>query len=403
MVRKKLTNFYEGVQTKSREHIYQRPYILPILGLLIGLAIVFGVVLTRHGQSLKVSDYHVVYVFDRGQRQIINTKAKTVGELVNKLPLQLSRQDVVEPAIDTPIPEDNYRINIYRARPVTVVDHGQRKVTLTAQRSARVIAEAANLKVYPEDEATFGEGNIAANTIGEEVVINRAVPVVLSLYDEKLDVKTRAKTVAGLLAEKGVKIDKGDTVKPKSSTPIKPGLEVSVIHNGTKTLTRKETIPMPIKYVADSSLSFGAEVVRQKGSPGRQAITYRIVTKKGKVISRKVIQKVIIEEPVPQVVARGAVVDVAGNKKAIMKAAGVRGSDYGYVNFVISRESNWNPAARNAAGCLGLGQACPGSKLTNACSLSDPVCQLRFFSGYAGGRYGGWGGAYDFWLSHGYW
>ena len=111
----------------------------------------------------------------------------------------------------------------------------------------------------------------------------------------------------------------------------------------------------------------------------------------------------VIEVAVPKIIARGSVVNVGGNKEKLMKAAGIDDGDYGYVNFIISHESNWNPAARNAGGCLGLGQACPGSKLTAVCKLDDPVCQLRFFSGYANGRYGGWGGAYNFWLSNNYW
>ncbi len=403
MVQKKLSNFYQAAHSSSRKHIYQRPYILPIIGILIGAAIVLGVVLTRHGESLRVSDYHVVFLFDKAERQTLDTKAKTVGELIDKLPLHLTDEDVVEPSRATKIVEDNYRINIYRARPVTIIDGGTKKITLTAQRSPRVVAEKAGLKVLPEDEVDFAPGNLRSNTLGEEVVVTRAVKVTLNLYGESLKTHTTAKTVGELLNQKGVKIGKGDTVKPPLSTRIRPNMEVFVIHNGTKVVIIKEIIPAPIKYVTDPSLSFGATVVRQAGSPGKRAVTYRITTVKGKVTKRKIIQSVIIDDPVPSIVARGSVVDVGANKEKIMAAAGIRSSDYGYVNYIISRESNWNPAARNAGGCLGLGQACPGSKLTAVCSLSDPVCQLKFFSGYANGRYGGWGGAYNFWTNNNYW
>jgi hypothetical protein len=78
-----------------------------------------------------------------------------------------------------------------------------------------------------------------------------------------------------------------------------------------------------------------------------------------------------------------------------MAAAGISPDDYAYVDYVFSRESHWNAAAMNAGGCGGLGQACPAGKLAAVCPgwQSDPVCQTRFFTGYAVGRYGSWAGA----------
>ena len=69
--------------------------------------------------------------------------------------------------------------------------------------------------------------------------------------------------------------------------------------------------------------------------------------------------------------------------------------------FIYMHESGNNPAARNAAGCRGLGQACPGSKLP--CSDSDYACQDAWFTNYCMSRYGSWQNAYAFWLSHNWW
>lgn len=69
--------------------------------------------------------------------------------------------------------------------------------------------------------------------------------------------------------------------------------------------------------------------------------------------------------------------------------------------YIYNHESGNNPAARNGAGCRGLGQACPGSKLP--CSDSDYACQDAWFTGYAESRYGGWINAYHFWLAHHWW
>lgn len=71
--------------------------------------------------------------------------------------------------------------------------------------------------------------------------------------------------------------------------------------------------------------------------------------------------------------------------------------------FIYMKESGNNPNARNAGGCLGLGQACPGSKLIAACPNLDYACQDAFFTNYALSRYGSWEGALAFWQGHHWW
>jgi LysM repeat protein len=73
--------------------------------------------------------------------------------------------------------------------------------------------------------------------------------------------------------------------------------------------------------------------------------------------------------------------------------------DNSYANYIYMRESGCNLNAVNASGCRGIGQACPGSKLP--CG-ADYACQNAYFTSYAA-KYGGWAGAYAFWVAHGWW
>jgi hypothetical protein len=125
----------------------------------------------------------------------------------------------------------------------------------------------------------------------------------------------------------------------------------------------------------------------------------------GKEIGRTKIQEVTTQEPVTQIVAKGTFFDLSNDKSAVLTAAGISNSNYMYVNYVIEHESHWNPAAVNASGCTGLGQACPGSKLAAACPSwrSDPVCQMKFFNQYAVGRYSSWAAAYNHKVAYGWW
>lgn len=85
-----------------------------------------------------------------------------------------------------------------------------------------------------------------------------------------------------------------------------------------------------------------------------------------------------------------------------MAAAGIASGDWGYVDYIVAKESGWNPNATNSSsGACGLVQALPCSKVPG--NGYDPVDNLRWANGYATGRYGSWAGAYEFWINNHWW
>lgn len=91
-----------------------------------------------------------------------------------------------------------------------------------------------------------------------------------------------------------------------------------------------------------------------------------------------------------------------GSPAEWMAAAGIAEGDWGFVDYIVSKESGWNPNATNrSSGACGLVQALPCSKVPG--NGYDPVDNLRWAHGYATGRYGSWSGAYDFWTRNHWW
>jgi Transglycosylase SLT domain len=87
----------------------------------------------------------------------------------------------------------------------------------------------------------------------------------------------------------------------------------------------------------------------------------------------------------------------SGSKQDWMRAAGIPESDWTYVDFIVSKESTWNPSAINrSSGACGLAQALPCSK-TGCVPYNDPVCSLKWQYGYVKARYKSYAGAYEFW------
>lgn len=97
----------------------------------------------------------------------------------------------------------------------------------------------------------------------------------------------------------------------------------------------------------------------------------------------------------------------AGSHTDWMRAAGIAESDFGYVDYIIDRESGWAPTKYNYAGsgAYGLGQALPASKMAAFGDdyMTNPVTQLKWANAYAVGRFGSWANAYAHWLSYHSW
>lgn len=426
--KKSVTSNVKSEPSKKRAGLFsfhRHPFAVPVVTFVVLFLFSSVSFVAINGQTVGPSDSHIVQISVDGKSQTVPTRAKNVKQFLERADVKINEGDVVEPALESPIDEDDFRVNIYRARPITIVDGDNKVQTLSAAKTPRSVATQAGINVYPEDkvEATLPTQSILKDKIiGEKVVIDRATPAYLNLYGTSVAIRTHAKNVQELLKEKQVKLIEGDTVQPSLDSPLQDNTQVFVVRNGTQIVSVEEAIAMPTETVEDGSLSFGATAVRQQGAPGKKVATYQIETKNGKEVGRKLIQEVIAVQPVKQVVARGKAYSVPEDKSGLLTAAGISLSDYPYVNYIISRESGWCATkwqgqvgycpgyyseihSPSSGYGYGLCQATPAGKMSSAGTdwASNPITQLRWCSGYANGRYGSWAGAYNAWLSQGWW
>lgn len=420
---RRITRFRNVPLSERRQqlrHWSRRPRAVPVLtiaGLVLFSLMVFVVARQTHHLP-PAKNAKIVIISHDHQQQIVPSDEPTVGSLLQKLHLKLQPGDVVEPAAATEIDQDQFRVNIYRAVPVTVNDGGRLAYTQTAARTGRSISQQAGVSVYPEDIAsvTPTENFVKTASIGSQVTIDRATPVNVDLYGTKVVLRTHAKTVGGLMHEKHIVLNKSDRLVPAQNTPIAANQQISFIRTGVKVETVTENIAMPIQTINDSSLAYGTNAVRQQGSPGQQIVTYQVSLVNNVETGRNIMQKVITKQPVTQVVVVGS--SLSGIK-GDMALAGIAPGDYQYADYIISRESGWCPtkAQGQYGGCppysgsvpsyggYGLCQSTPGSKMASAGGdwATNPITQLRWCSGYAHAHYGSWAAAYSHWLNSHSW
>jgi uncharacterized protein YabE (DUF348 family) len=393
-------------------HTFAVP-VATFVGLVL-LAIVGYLVLSHLTSNHKIhADTRVVIISYDNQKRVVPTEPQTVSQLLKKLNITIHPGDIVEPESTTKILQDNFRINVYRAKPVQVVtDGGTPQFAFSAATTPRSIAAQAGVKVFPEDavDAQPVTNFLKQGSVGEQVVVQRSQPVNLNLYGAAAPTRTLAKTVGGMLKEKGVKLIDGATVTPTPDAPVTPNMQVFVLAKGVSIVTQAENLPMPVQQIKDGNLTLGSRAVRQVGSGGQQLVTYQVTVDPatGKETGRTVIQTVVTVTPVAQIVAIGTNVNIPHDKISIMQAAGISSGDYGYVDYIISHEAGWGGTTKynsSGSGAYGICQALPGSKMASAGAdwATNPVTQLRWCSSYAHSKFGGWAGAYNYWISHHYW
>lgn len=384
----------------------------------LGALLVFGgsfiavkaFALDESGVQSSKTKAHLLTIYDRNQQTIHVTDMKTVGEALDEAGIVLDPKDAVEPARDAELVGSEYDVNIYRARPVTVVDGSTKQKIITPYQSATRIAEDAGISLYPEDTTTLERtDDILADGAGLVMTVDRATAFSFDLYGKKITARTQATTVGAMLEEKGVVLGDKDGTTPGVNTPITSGMKVQVWRDGVQTVTVDEDITFDSETVQDADRPVGYSAVTRKGEKGTRSVTYEVTFVNGREAGRKKIASITLKEPVTEVKVIGVKLayDGGGSKTDWMRAAGIAESDWGYVDYIIGRESGWNPFVWNSAGsgAYGLCQALPGSKMVSAGSdwETNPITQLRWCNGYAVGRYGSWAGAYNFWVSNHWW
>jgi uncharacterized protein YabE (DUF348 family) len=294
---------------RTARKLSRHPVMVPLVTFVV-LCLVAGVtllLLDQHSAFKPITSYSVIISHD-GEKETVPTNEPTVGALLARLGITLNKGDVVEPSTTTQISEDNFRINVYRAVPVEIIDGSQKTFTFSAATTPRAVAQQAGVTVYPEDyvNAVQATDFVGQQSISTQIVINPATPVNLNLYGTPTVVRTHTTSIGALMTQLHIVLQQGDSVEPAPTTPITAGVQVFVVHKGTQIQTVQQNIPVPVQTVSDSTLTVGTRAVRQAGSAGSELVTYQISTQNGKPVSQVPIQTVITVQPVPEIVAIGS-------------------------------------------------------------------------------------------------
>jgi uncharacterized protein YabE (DUF348 family) len=246
----------------------------------------------------------LVTFYDDGVQTTILTSASTLADALAQADIAVEPADHVEPAVDTELIASHYTVNIYRARPVLVIDGDRETKIITAAQSGRTMAEDAGVQLATEDLALVGQTDdiLADGGVGLKVIVQRAIEVNLVLYGREQKVLTQAATVADFIAEKGLQIDDTDYLNLGLGSHLYYGMTLRIWREGKNTVTVEEEVPFDTDTIQDADRPIGYKAVRVPGTVGQKLVTYEVEMHGGvETAPRRIIQTVTIVEPVRQI------------------------------------------------------------------------------------------------------
>lgn len=292
-----------GIRLQAKHYSKKITFVSGAILMLVGGLFFVNQALADATKPAAKAGEKLVTIYDRGAEKTIVTKARTIREALKLAKFSIDEhQDVVEPSLDSEMVAEKYNINIFRARPITIVDGNKRLKITTAEQTPALIAKAAGIEVFEEDKTTLSNSdNMAVDGANMVMKIDRASMVNFVLYGKESVIRTHAKTVGELLKEKNIDPKKDDTLSVDRSAKIIPGMKIELWRNGKQTITAEEDVKFEVEKVQDANRDSGYREVKQAGENGKKNVTYEIEMKNGVEVSRKEIASVVTKEPKKQI------------------------------------------------------------------------------------------------------
>lgn len=322
-----------------------------IIAAVIGCVILlFAFILAAQAQASSPrlsAGERLVSVHDHGKERGILTHATTLRDAFKEAGIEIDPNDRVEPGLDEELVATNYEVNIYRARPVTIVDGAVKKRVMSPYQTPEQIAKNAGMELHDEDVAEMSlSSDMMAQGTGVQLAIDRATSFTLVLYGKKMTAYTQEATVGAMLEKKEIELGKNDTLSVPKDAEIREGMKVEIWRNGKQTVTEEQEIAFEVEEIQDPDREVGYREVKTPGTKGKKSVTYEVVMKNGKEVSRKEIQSVVMKKPKKEVVIVGAKIEGPEEIMAKIRAAArAKGIDVQRVLLIAQCESHFNPQA----------------------------------------------------------
>lgn len=150
---------------------------------------------------------------------------------------------------------------------------------------------------------------------GSNIEIARQKKVKIKVDGKELNGFYFGKTVEDALEENEIELSHLDKVEPMPKKILEKNIPIVVTRINIEEKEEEEEIDFKIVVKNDSSLSWREEKIKKEGEKGINKVTYKITYKNEKEISRIILRKEKIKDPVDQIELHGTYVKTGKAQK----------------------------------------------------------------------------------------
>jgi uncharacterized protein YabE (DUF348 family) len=318
-----------------------------------------------------------------GRVEHVTASGDTVGEVLKDQGISLRAHDEVAPAVDTPV-HDGTTIAVRYGKPLKLDVDG---ATTTYWVTATDVRGALQEIDRSFDRAHLSVGRGAGITRdGLRIAIDTPKRLTFVIGGRKAEHrKLPVLTVGQALKALDVKVGKHDVVHPGLHHRLTGGDKVVLDRiRFARRHVSGESVPYATISRNDASMAQGQTTVLRSGRDGMRDVTYRIVFRNGRLVTRRVLSQDVLRAPVAQIqrVGTKTVTDFAGGSTVWDRLA--------------QCESGGNWATNTGNGyygglqfSLGTWRAYGGSGLPSSASRTTQIAIATKIRDASGG-YGAW-------------
>ncbi len=212
----------------------------------------------------------------------------------------------------SPLIDDQNPLSILvkRAVPFNVDEDGHSMDLLSTEPDVGSALRDNGIQLRPEDLVMPAlDTPLAA---GLNVEVRHAAELVITDPNGDNVVYTHERTVGAALSAAGIEIGEKDRLSPGPDEPVSDGLTVEVFRVGVRSVVEREDIPFETLFKGDPNLAWG-DTRRTEGSNGVHAREYEVTYENGIEISRELARDYVEVEPTDAVVYYSAGSDYQGD------------------------------------------------------------------------------------------
>ena len=226
-----------------------------------------------------------------------------VADVLANQDITVGPHDVIAPDLATPI-SDGQKVVVRYGRLLTVTVDGQTKKYWTT--STTVAGALADLGIRADSAKLSVSRSQPLGRAGLTMSVTTPKDVTVALDGRTLTARTTSATVAELLAELKVTLGAKDRVTPALTTMITDSaFKVAVARVTQKSITATETVDFATQRKSDATMYTGDTKTLTAGQPGAKIVTYLATLVNGKVESRTVTSSRVATAPVTRILAVG--------------------------------------------------------------------------------------------------